>query len=437
MTILFSNCTLLPMTAPAGGAVAFEGWVGVAGRRIALVTADRSEAEEFRRAHPGLREIDGRGGILMPGLVDTHCHLPMTLQRSYADDIALMAWLNDHIWPFEAQQTDDDIRAGAALGVAELLLGGVTSVVDMYWSEAAVFDAADRLGIRADLCCSYLDSRTEAFDRDLPALKAKCAGHTRIRAGLAPHAPYTCSAELLRRGVRMAEAEGLPFTIHVAETLDEERIVAERTGMTPVAYLDSLGVLREGVVAAHCVHLTPEDRRTLRERGVVVAHNPTSNMKLASGVAPVELLRSEGVRCTVSTDGPSSNNDLDMWEEMRMASFLQKISTSDPCSMPAYEVLRMATVNGAAAMGLAGELGVLREGALADMILVDTSAPHFHPLHDVAANLLYCGKAADVRTVVVDGELAVDERRLVRASVGELCAEADRAAEAVRCRVGR
>ena len=321
MTLFFRNCKVLPMTAAAGEPNCFDGYVGVEGRRIALVTADAAAAEAWRAVHVGAREIDGRGGILMPGLVNTHCHMAMTLQRSYADDMALMEWLNDHIWPFEARQTDDDIRVGALLGAAEMLLGGVTSVVDMYWSEAAVFDAVDRAGMRALLCASYLDTRLEAFESDLPALVEKCEGSSRIRAGLAPHAAYTCSAENLRRGMEACRRYGIPMTTHIAETLDEVRMIRERYGATPVEYLDSQGVLDGGLIAAHCVHLTDGDRRILRERGVHVAHCPTSNMKIASGVAPIERLRTEGVNCTVGTDGPSSNNDLDMWEEMRNASF--------------------------------------------------------------------------------------------------------------------
>ncbi len=425
MTLLFKNCTVLPMTAATGETKYFKGYVGVEGRRIALVTADAAVAEAWRAAHDDVREIDGRGGILMPGLVNTHCHMAMTLQRSYADDMALMEWLNDHIWPFEAHQTDDDIRVGALLGAAEMLLGGVTSVVDMYWSEAAVFDAVDQAGMRALLCASYLDTRLEAFESDLPALVEKCKGSSRIRAGLAPHAAYTCSTENLRRGMEACRRYDIPMTTHVAETLDEVRMIRERYGATPVEYLDSLGLLDGRLIAAHCVHLTEEDRRILRERGVNVAHCPTSNMKISSGVAPIEQLHAEGVNCTVATDGPSSNNDLDMWEEMRNASFLQKVATMNPCAVPAYELLKMATVNGAAAIGRGGELGILREGALADLVLLDTSRPHYHPQHDIVANVAYCAKAADVATVVVDGEVVVDGGRLLTVDLPLLYARAE------------
>lgn len=227
------------------------------------MTADAAAAEAWRAAHAGAREIDGRGGILMPGLVNTHCHMAMTLQRSYADDMALMEWLNDHIWPFEARQTDDDIRVGALLGAAEMLLGGVTSVVDMYWSEAAVFDAVDRAGMRALLCASYLDTRLEAFESDLPALVEKCEGSSRIRAGLAPHAAYTCSAENLRRGMEACRRYGIPMTTHIAETLDEVRMIRERYGATPRGVSRFAGSARRGA-----------DRRTLRapdRRGIAAS----------------------------------------------------------------------------------------------------------------------------------------------------------------------
>jgi len=437
MTYLFSNAQVLTMAAAAGESAVFEGCVAVESNRIVLVTDDPERVQEYRRIHPDLREIDCRGGIVMPGLINTHCHVPMTLQRSYADDIGLMEWLNDYIWPFEAKQTDADIEAGAELGVAEMLLGGVTSFIDMYWSEASVFRAVDRMGMRALLCASYLDARPEAFDRDLPALLELTQGHSRISAGLAPHAGYTCSAESLRRGVAWCRRYGLRMTTHLAETRDESRMIGGRTGMSPTAYLDSLGVLGAELIAAHCVHLSDDDRRILSERGVQVAHCPSSNMKIASGIAPIERLRREGVCCTIGTDGTCSNNDLDLWEEMRNASFLQKVSTMDPCAVPAYEILRMATVNGARALGYGDELGVLREGALADLIVIDTHKPHLRPMHDPVANLVYCCKASDVDTVMVDGEIRVERGRLCRADVGELCQKAEAAARGILARMGR
>lgn len=412
MAFLFSQATILPMTATAGQPQTFTGWVGVAGNRIALVTDAAQAAEEFRRRHPDLHEIDCRGRLVMPGLINTHCHAAMTLQRSYADDIALMEWLNDHIWPFEACQTPDDVALGMTLGIVEMLLGGVTSFVDMYYREDCCVETVRRLGIRAMLGCNYFDSNIDEVLPQAERAVELAAGCDRIRIAVAPHAPYTVSAENLLRGKALCDRYGLHLMIHVSETQDEQRIVRERYGCTPVEHLDRLGLLSERTIAAHCVHVTPSDIATLVERGVTVSHNPQSNMKISSGVAPVAQMLSAGALVTVATDGTCSNNDLDMWEELRTAAFLQKSATGDPCVVPAYEALRMATVNGARAMGREGELGIIREGALADLIVIDLQKPHLQPIHNVVSNLVYCGKASDVETVMVDGRLAVENRRI-------------------------
>ena len=396
----------------SSGADFFKGSVGIVGNRIAGVWDDPAGADAFLKCHADAREVDCTGKVLMPGLVNTHCHVPMTLQRGNADDIPLMKWLNEYVWPFEAKQTADDIALGAELGIAEMLLGGVTSFVDMYWHEARVAQVVERTGIRALLCPSCLDTNMEEFEADLRELLGMLGASGRIRAGVAPHSGYTVSAANLKRCLELCRIHDIGMTTHIAETLDETRIIRQRTGMSPVRYLDSLGLLGDRLIAAHCVHVDDEDIRVLRDRGVHVAHNPSSNMKIASGVAPIERMRLEGVACTIGTDGTCSNNDLDMWEEMRNASFLQKVSTMDSLAVPAYEVLKMATVNGARALGYEGELGIVREGALADLILIDICKPHMQPVNDLIGNLVYCCKASDVDTVIVDGELLVENRRL-------------------------
>lgn len=433
MDLLFTDCTVLTMTGERESRP-FVGAVGVVGNRLALVSDDRERIGRFRREHPALREIDASGKVLMPGLINTHCHVAMTLQRGYADDLSLMEWLHEHIWPFEAQQTPDEIVTGAELGIVEMLLGGVTSFVDMYWHENRIAEAVRRLGIRAMLGASYLDTNWDAFVDDLERMEASAAGCGRIQLAVAPHAPYSCSGESIVRGKELARSRGLGFMTHIAETEEELRIVAERYGATPVAYLDSLGVLDERTIGAHCIHVGEEDMRLLSERGVVVSHNVQSNMKIASGIAPVARMRRAGVCCTLGTDGCCSNNDLDMWEEMRTASFLQKVATMDPCALPAYEVLRMATAEGARALGLAGELGVIREGALADFILIDRRRPHLTPTYDLAANLVYCGKAADVDTVVIDGQVVVEGRRVVGVDLDALCLRVQRTADSIAAR---
>ena len=424
MSLLFVNATILPMTGDHRPHT-LCGALGVEGNRIAFVSDDPRREQEFRAAHPDARVIDCRGKLLMPGLIDTHCHAAMTLQRSYADDIPLMTWLNDYIWPFEARQTADDVVLGMTLGIAELLLGGVTSFVDMYYHENRCVETVDRLGIRAVLGCNYFDTNVDEVMLQIEEAAALAAGRERIRIAVAPHSPYTVSPENLRRGKALADKLGLAMMTHISETQDEVRIVCERYGCSSTEHLDALGLLDERTIGAHCVWVDDKDIDILAQRGVIVSHNPQSNMKIASGVAPVARMLERGVRVTVGTDGTCSNNDLDMFEELRTAAFLQKSATGDPLVLPAYEALRLATANGARAMGYSdGELGVLQAGALADLIVIDLQKPHLQPIHDAVSNLVYCGKAADVDTVVIDGRVVVENRRIAGLDLGQLYRDA-------------
>lgn len=421
------------------GAKYFRGSVGISGGRIAFVSADPAEADRFEAKAGGeLRVIDGRGKLAMPGLVNTHNHISMTLLRSYADDLPLMTWLNDHVWPFEARMTRDDIRVGAELGMAEMLLGGTTTSADMYWLDEAVGEAAERAGIRAVISTSILDGKREDFDKDFALLDAKYGHgrHPRISLMVAPHAVYTCSPETLAHARDVAARHDIGIAIHVSETQDEQRMIRERYGKTPVEMLEELGMLNAKTLIVHAVYVSDSDIEIMRWHGVSVAHNPQSNMKLASGIAPAARMAHAGLNVTIGTDGPSSNNDLDMWEEMRSASFLQKVSELDPCVFPAYEVLEMATVKGAKALGLEGRIGQLAPGMAADVILIDTEKPHFYPQTDMVANLVYCGKSSDVDTVIVDGRVVVEGRRMLTLDVPALLREAQERFEAVKARLG-
>lgn len=437
MDILIKDITVLPMTAAEGDRTRyFEASVGIRGDRIALVGSDADAVARFAaECGDGLRVIDGRGKLLMPGLINTHCHVAMTLMRGYADDIPLMDWLHGKIWPYEAQVGRDDVELGAELGIVEMLRGGVTSFVDMYWYEEAVADAAERLGIRAVLAPCFVDQRMDAFERDLPAVLAKAAACDRLSVMIAPHAPYSCSPENMRRAADLSREYGLPVTIHLAETLDEQRQIEQRFGCSPVELVDSYGLLREGTVAAHCVHLSDGDRRILRERGVAVAHNPQSNMKISSGISPVAKMLDEGIVVTIATDGPCSNNDLDMWEEMRSASLLQKVAAGDPCVVPAYRLLQMATVDAARAIGRGDSLGQIREGMLADAIILDMEKPHLYPRFDVVANLAYAAKASDVDTVIVAGRILVENGRVAGVDEMDLCRRVERRAKQIAAQV--
>ncbi len=398
MELLIKNALVVPMT----GDDPFMGSVGVDGNRIVYVGAEVSDAE---------RVIDAGGKVLMPGLVNTHGHVAMTLLRGYADDLPLMTWLEDHVWPFEAKMTGDDVARGTALGIEEMLLGGTTSFVDMYGFEERVAEEADRLGIRALLGAGVLDASIERYEETLRRLLV-AAATDRVRAAAGPHAPYTCNPDTLKRVKELAEKYDLPLVVHLSETEDEVRMIRERYGKTSTEYLDELGLLGPRTIAAHCVHLTDGDIAILKERGVHVSHNAQSNMKLASGVARVTELLRQGVNVSLGTDGACSNNDLDMWEEMRAASYLQKVTERDPRVLPAYETLRMATVYGAKALGY-NDLGFISEGALADFILVNVDTPHMQPIHNIVSNLVYSGKASDVDTVVVDGKILVEDGRLL------------------------
>ena len=430
--LLFHNVRVVPMTAQADEPQSWVGSVAVAEGRIAALLTSEEAADEYLRLHPDCRVVDGRGKLLMPGLINTHCHAGMTLQRNSADDIPLMAWLNDRIWPFEQRQTADDVALATRLGVAELLLGGVTSVVEMYFESDLTVEVFEEMGMRALVGTNCFEATIDSAFETLLKARERCADSPLVQVAIAPHAPYTVSPEGLERCRKFAEEENLPLMIHLAETEDELRQVEERYGMRPVALLDKVGLLTPRTIAAHCVHLTDEEIALLAERGVVVAHCAQCNMKISSGTAPVARMLQAGVTVTLATDGPASNNDLDLWEELRAAAFQQKLSTRNPLSLPAYEVLRMATVEGARAMGLAGELGIIKEGALADVILLDLQKPHLQPLGDVVSTLVYSAKASDVEMVVVGGRVVVENRRVVGLDMTALLEEANRRAEALR-----
>ena len=420
------------MTEQPGRPKYYRGAVAVSGDRIALVSDSPQRIERYERERgEGLQVADGAGRLVMPGLINLHNHVSMTLMRGYADDLPLMPWLTEKIWPFEAKLDGDDIYSGAELGIAEMLLGGTTAFVDMYWYADRVAEAAIRSGIRAVVSPAFVGTAFDGYVERTQRMIERYNGAAgdRIRVWVAPHAPYTCTPEQIRESLKLCERNGVGVNIHVAETLSEVETIRERYGKTPVEHLRDLGVFDYRALAVHCVHLTETDMEILSRQGVSVVYNPQSNMKLASGIAPVARLLEWGANVGIGTDGPSSNNDLDMWDEMRTASFLQKVATMDPCVLPAYEILKMATVNAARAIGHAGELGVIKEGALADFILIDAVKPHLMPVYNMVANLIYCGKAADVDTVVVNGEIVVEGRRIEGVDLSNLCFQVQHTAE--------
>ena len=373
------------------------------------------------------REIlDLSGMLVMPGLVNAHTHAAMTFLRGLADDMPLMDWLQQKIFPVEQGLTPDLVRLGSLLGFAEMLRTGTTACVDMYIFETAVMEAADKAGLRClagegvfnfpSACCPDADAAL-ACTREMAQ---RWAGHERLHVAVMPHSVYTTTAAQLTACRELADELGLPLHIHLAETRQETALSLEQHGLRPVAHADRLGLLRPGTILAHVVDVDADEIALLARRGVSVVHNPSSNMKLASGVAPVPAMLEAGVRLALGSDGAASNNRLNMFTEMGRAALLHK-AAGDPETMPARTVLDMATRGGAAAMGSDG--GVLAVGRPADCIALDLSAPNMQPLFNAASHAVYAATGMEVDLTMVAGEVLYRDGRFTRFDYPALCAE--------------
>lgn len=432
MNILIRNATILPMNATGGQPLHYEGDVGIEGERIAFAGADGRQAEEFLARHAGdCRVVEAEGKVVLPGFVNAHTHVAMSLLRGVSDDVPLAEWLEQHIWPIEGRMGRREVFDGARLGILEMLLGGTTTFVDMYPHEDAVAEAAEGAGMRAVVCPCAMDFRMAHFEEDWRRTRERVAGSRLVGTMVGPHAIYTLSEGNLRRAMELADEAGAGIHLHLSETEKEDADARAQHGVSPTAWFDAAGLFGRPTIAAHCVTVSEEDIRVLAERGVSVAHNPQSNMKLGSGIAPVQRMLEAGVNVAIGTDGAASNNDLDMWEEMRTASLLQKAVLRDPCAVPAYTALRMATVNGAKAIGREGELGVVAAGALADLQIVDMGRPHLKPRTDLVSELVYSAHAADVDTVIVNGRIVVERRECLTLDAEEVCRTAQRHLDAL------
>ena len=381
---------------------------------------------------PSRRVIDGSGMIALPGFVNSHNHAAMTLLRGYADDLPLMEWLSEKIWPIEDKLTPEDVYWGSMLSCLEMIKSGTTTFADMYFHMEQTAQAVEKSGLRACLSRGMIGNGPNAAlaleenTRLFYDWHGQAEG--RITVMLGPHAPYTCPPDYLRQVIDLAGKLGAGLHIHIAETISEMEQIKAEYGKSPIAHLDSLGLFQHKVLAAHCVHLSEGDLEILRRNKVCVAHCPESNMKLASGAAPVAGMLKAGITVGLGTDGASSNNNLDLLEEMRTASLLQKLITNDPTAMPAYTSLQMATTGGAHALGLEGEIGILRAGMKADLLLLNIHAPHLYPRHNLYANLVYAAHSADVDTVLVNGKMLMENRRVLIMDEEEVLAKAQECA---------
>ena len=412
-----------------------NGAVAVAGGRIAAV----GPAEELLEVGQPGDVLNAGNCLVLPGLVNTHSHLAMTVFRGIADDLPLMEWLEDHIWPVEKEHMNrETVRLGTELAAAEQLLGGITTTTDMYFfgdEVCRVLESAGMRGVVAESLIGFPTPRcatTEDMLEKQRELIEAFADHPLITPSVAAHAPYSVAAADLVAEAELAEEFEVPMQIHLAETAWEvEKLLAEKE-LSPVAYLADLGVLSERTVAVHCVHVSPEDIGLLVEFEAGVSHNPVSNLKLASGVSPVPALIDAGAKLGLGTDGTASNNTLDLIRDMQLAALLHKGVSGDPTVLPARTMLEMVTVRGAEVLGLADQIGVLSEGRDADIICVAVDGPHTAPMYDPFSHLVFAARAADVRHSVVRGSVVMRNRQLLTLDLERVEAQAREFSETVR-----
>ena len=394
-----------------------NGFVAIRGERIIAVgDAARLKAKGYQAR----QTIDARGKLVLPGLVNAHTHIPMVLFRGIADDLNLQDWLTKYIFPAEAKNvTREFVVAGTQLGLAEMIRGGITTYADMYYFEDAIAEETKRAGVRGVLGETVIDfpvadnkTWAEAMVYTERFLK-RWKGDSLITAAVAPHAPYTVSTEHLNEVRALAEKLDAPILTHLAEAPTETEFMAKTYNSRPAMYLERINFLSPRVLAAHAVHINGEEIAILKRREVGMAHCPQSNMKLASGTAPVPAMLKAGLRLGLGTDGAASNHDLSLWEEMDSAAKLHKLISGDPTAVPAQDVLAMATIGGARALHLEQEIGSLETGKRADVILVDLNALHLTPIYNPLSHLVYATKASDVSDTIVNGRVLMRNRRLL------------------------
>ena len=365
--------------------------------------------------------------VLIPGLINLHTHAAMTLMRGMADDAPLMTWLNDHIWPTEARHLSEAyVFDGTELATAEMIRSGTTCFADMYFYHDVAARAALKSGMRAALGGAILEFHTpyatdaEAYIEKCIAPRDEFANDSRLKLMLAPHAPYTVSDKTFARIFTIAAEADYPVMMHIHETLDEIAQGEKEYGVRPIERLERLGILGPNLIAVHCVHMTPHEIEIYARLGVHVAHCPASNLKLASGIAPVHAMLKAGVNVGIGTDGAASNNRLDMLGETRLASLLQKGTTGDAAALPAHQKLEMATLNAAKALGWQDEIGSLVAGKAADMTAIDLSSIETQPVYDPVSHIFHAAGRENVSHVWVNGELLLENRVLMKQDIAEL-----------------
>lgn len=430
LTAILKNAIVLTMD--QNNEIFDPGAVAIDGDKIVAVGTEKDILSQYQAADV----IDCGRKVLMPGLVNTHTHIPMTLLRGLADDLRLDVWLMGYMMPVEREFVSPEfVRLGTKLGCAEFIRSGITTYNDMYYFEDDVAEATAEVGLRAvvgQTVMKFSAPDADSFEDSLArceSLIKKWQDHPLIIPAIAPHAVYTCPPEVLTSAVNLAQKTDTRVHFHVSETKDEVENLRKEHGLPVVPYIRKFGMLDTKLIAAHCVYLDEGEIRSLQHAGVGIAHNPTSNLKLASGFAPVARMMHLGCNVGIGTDGSASNNDLDMFEEIRLANLIAKASTGDPTVLPARQTLEMATIIGAKALHMGEMIGSLEPGKRADLILIDISPVHNQPrfLRDpegVYAQIIYAAKSTDVTDTMVNGKWLMRDRQLLTVNEKELFAEA-------------
>jgi len=393
-----------------------DGGIAVRNGRIVAI-GPRTQIES---GYTSRQRINTTGKLITPGLINGHTHIPMVLFRGLADDLDLQDWLTKYIFPAEAKNVSEEfVRAGTRLGLAEMIRGGTTTYCDMYYFEDAIAEETSRAGVRAVLGETVIDFPVADNKTNAEAMAyvekfvSRWKGNDLIVPAIAPHAPYTVSEEHLKAARAFSDRTGSPIVTHISETKREVDDSVKAKGASPVAYLERIGFLNERVIAAHMVWPQGTDLSILKKRGVGVVHNPQSNMKLAAGVAPVPKMMSEGILVGLGTDGAASNNDLNMWEEMDTVAKLHKVFSGDPKVISAQQAFELATIRGAQALHLDKEIGSLEIGKRADLLVIERDALNQIPLYNIYSDLVYATKAFDVESVIINGRVVMQNRRLL------------------------
>ena len=424
--LVIENCRILPMV---NSRIIDNGLISIKGENISYV-GSISDAPVLKAE----TVIEGDGKLAMPGLVNCHTHLAMTLFRGLAEDAEVDEWLRNIIWPLEAKLKPRDVYAGSLLGCLEMIRNGITCFADMYFFESKTAEAVEEVGLRAVLASGIIQEtdspKKMTTYNEAVAFARRFQGQAdgRITTSLGPHSVSTCSEELLKKIREKASEHGFRIQIHLSESRGSAGRTERTQRLSQTELLEELNFLGGDVLAAHCIHLSPGDMKILAKRTVKVAHNPIANLKLASGVAKVRELLDLGISVGLGTDGAASNNSLDMFETMKMASLLQKLRYRDPTALPSQTALKLATVHGAEALGLEKMVGSLEVGKKADIILVNMKRANLIPLHDLSANLVYSAHGSDVDTAIVNGRIIMANRKVQTVNEDEVLKKASKAA---------